>query len=284
MRIEDIVRRDEPRPWAEGDNIPWHEPGFSARMLALHLSQEHDWASRRETVIEEQVRWIHAELLGGRPGRILDLCCGPGLYTSRLACLGHDCTGIDYSPAAIAYAEKTCADEELDCRYVFGDVRSAEYGSGYDLAMMIYGELNVFRPADAGTVLAKVYGSLKDGGRILLEPHTFDAVRELGGEPRKWSSHDGDVFTDRPNLRLTESRWDPDDRTTTIRYYVIEADSGEVALHAQTFQAYDEDGYRSLLEEAGFGDVEFHPSLGLTAGETQPGLIALIARRPSEGR
>ncbi|EBO1314042.1 class I SAM-dependent methyltransferase, partial [Salmonella enterica] len=29
--------------------IPWDEPAFSQRMLENHLSQDHDWASRRLT-------------------------------------------------------------------------------------------------------------------------------------------------------------------------------------------------------------------------------------------
>lgn len=91
----DLVNRiPVPEPWQEGDNIPWNEPGFSKRMLDEHLSQEHDAASRRLSKIGEQVDWIHSELLGGHSTRVLDLCCGPGLYTSRLAALGHECVGI----------------------------------------------------------------------------------------------------------------------------------------------------------------------------------------------
>ena len=40
-----------------------------------------------------------------RGARVLDLGCGPGLYTTRLAKLGHTCVGIDFSPASIAYAK-----------------------------------------------------------------------------------------------------------------------------------------------------------------------------------
>src|SRR6266542_3437561 len=102
MRLADLaLRQCPPEPWREGDNIPWHEPAFSARMLAEHLSQAHDAASRRAATIDRQVAWIHEAVLRGRPTRILDLGCGPGLYTGRLARLGHTCVGIDYSPAAI---------------------------------------------------------------------------------------------------------------------------------------------------------------------------------------
>jgi len=37
--------------WHGAYKIPWDDPDFSRRMLAEHLSQEHDMASRR-------VEWI----------------------------------------------------------------------------------------------------------------------------------------------------------------------------------------------------------------------------------
>lgn len=38
---------------------------------------------------------------------MLDLGCGPGLYSHRLATLGHRVHGIDFGPASIAYAGPT---------------------------------------------------------------------------------------------------------------------------------------------------------------------------------
>ena len=102
MELDGILsRRLPPEPWSEGDNIPWSEPGFSRRMLREHLTQSHDLASRRREKIDAHVEWIHREVLAGSPARILDLACGPGLYASRLARLGHRCVGIDFSPASI---------------------------------------------------------------------------------------------------------------------------------------------------------------------------------------
>jgi 2-polyprenyl-3-methyl-5-hydroxy-6-metoxy-1,4-benzoquinol methylase len=75
-------------------------------MLAEHLTQAHDRASRRSTIIDQHTAWIHETLLQWQPATILDLGCGPGLYSNRLAALGHTCVGIDYSPASIAYAQK----------------------------------------------------------------------------------------------------------------------------------------------------------------------------------
>lgn len=87
--------------WNGTYRIPWDDPDFSRRMLAEHLSQDHDLASRRSEWIDKQVAWIHEHLLGATPSRILDLGCGPGFYSHRLATLGHDCRGIDFGPASI---------------------------------------------------------------------------------------------------------------------------------------------------------------------------------------
>jgi hypothetical protein len=57
VRLLDLIqRKTPPAPWAEGETIPWNEPGFSERMLREHLSQEHDAASRRREKVQQQVR------------------------------------------------------------------------------------------------------------------------------------------------------------------------------------------------------------------------------------
>ena len=280
MKLLDLVHRPvPPAPWDEGDNIPWNDPDFSERMLKEHLSQTHDAASRRIEKIEEQVEWIHHQVLLGRSTKILDLACGPGLYSSRLARRGHTCFGIDYSPASIAYAVNCADKEKLDCTYLHQDIRQAEYGAGFGLAMLIYGELNVFRPADATSILNKAQRALDSDGVLLLEPHTFAIVREIGEQPPTWYSAESGLFSDRPHLCLKESFWDPASDTATIRYFIVDASTGEVTRHAQSFQAYTEAKYRSLLTDCGFDDVEFFPSLIGVQDTTQNALMAIVARK-----
>lgn len=276
----DLVRRRAVvAPWEEGDNIPWHEPGFSERMLEEHLSQDHDRASRRSETIDAHVGWIHEHLLEGRTAKVLDLGCGPGLYTSRLAQRGHECTGIDYSPASIAYAVDRARSGNLRCRYLGEDLRRAEYGTGFGLVMLIFGELNVFRPTDARAILEKANRALAKDGLLLLEPHTFDVVRTIGEAGRHWYSGERGLFSDRPHLCLQEHSWDPASNTATIRYFIVDATSGEVSSHAQSFQAYSDGEYLSLLAGCGFDGVELIPSLAGAAGEPTDGLIAIVARK-----
>ena len=56
MNLRDIADRNpQPEPWVEGEKIPWNDPAFSERMLAEHLCQAHDAASRRKEKIEKHV-------------------------------------------------------------------------------------------------------------------------------------------------------------------------------------------------------------------------------------
>jgi len=74
MNLNDLFHRDpEPKPWEEGEKIPWNDPDFNRRMLKEHLSQKHDAASRRTRTIKKQVDWIHNFVLDGKPSIPKDL-------------------------------------------------------------------------------------------------------------------------------------------------------------------------------------------------------------------
>jgi SAM-dependent methyltransferase len=248
-------------------------------MLEEHLSQDHDRASRRTETIDAHVDWIHRHLLKGRAAKVLDLGCGPGLYTSRLAQRGHECVGIDYSPASIAYAADHARREKLPCYYLCEDVRRADYGTGFDLVTLIFGEFNVFRPPDARVILQKANSALAESGLLLLEPHSHSAIRRIGVQGSLWYSKERGVFSDRPYLCLEEHTWQSAGRTATVRYFIIDAKSGDVSKYAQSFQAYSKTEYRSLLLRCGFDDVEFFPSLTGTKLASQGDLIVVVARK-----
>jgi cyclopropane fatty-acyl-phospholipid synthase-like methyltransferase len=248
-------------------------------MLSEHLSQSHHLASRKLNRIDEHVAWIHEVILCREPSRILDLGCGPGLYASRLAALGHECVGIDFSPASIAYAVEAAQRDGLACTYVLDDIRHADYGCGYDLVCSIYGEFNAFRPSDARAILAKAFGALKDGGQVLLEPSSYGSTREVGLRPRAWHSvRSSGLFLDRPHLVLTESFWDDDAGVAMTRFLIVET-NGTVTMYAENLKAYSEAELAGLLTDAGFGHPDMFPSLKGEPDSEQEGMIALVARK-----
>jgi SAM-dependent methyltransferase len=53
--------------------------------------------------------------------RILDIGCGPGVFTQVCTELGHDVTGMDFSERMIATARSLAEDRGLACTFIYGD-------------------------------------------------------------------------------------------------------------------------------------------------------------------
>jgi SAM-dependent methyltransferase len=279
LSITDIIDRPlPPMPWEEGDNIPWDEPAFSERMLAEHLSQDHDLASRRSAAIDTHVVRL-LDSIAPPPGRVLDLACGPGLYLSRLADAGYSGVGIDFSPAAITYARTWAEVADHDLQYRLEDLRTADFGGGYGAALLLFGQFNVFRRDQARSILARIHAALEPGGVVVLEPQTREAVERSGRVSASWAGHATGLFATSPHLLLTEAFWDDAAATATRRFYVVDAATGSVARHALSAVAYTEEELTALLVEAGFAQVEHRPSL---SGErADDGLSVVAAVKPA---
>jgi len=280
MQLDDIIRRATPPvPWAEGGTVPWSDPDFSRRMLAEHFSQEHDMASRRTETIDAHVVWIHAELLAAQPSRVLDLGCGPGLYMERLASRGHTPTGVDYSPASVAHARKTAEREGLPVTVIEGDMRRTEFGGPYELAMLIAGELNVFRPEEAQGIVRRAAEALVPGGRFLIEVSTYESTQRGGHSRQRWYGMDSGLWSDDPHVVLEESFWDEQTETAIARWFIVDTESGGVERHTATYQAYTGDGYRELLSAAGLENVRELEAMG--EGTADHRLTVFVAERPA---
>ncbi len=249
---------DERNLWDGRYKIPWDDPDFSRRMLREHLSQEHDLASRKADTIEAQVEWIHRNIGRSSPGRLLDIGCGPGLYIERLAALGYDCVGLDFSPASIEYARSRLGEA---ARLIQGDVRRTDFGHGFDAAMMLFGEINVFSPEECRNLLDKAFQALKPGGTLLLEVHAFEAVRRAGEAPASWHrSGPGlqGLFSDEPHLCLMEKRWFSTEQTAQTVFHIIMA-GDRAESYRSTTRAWTNDEYIGLLSGAGFRQAAERP-------------------------
>jgi len=240
--------------WRGNYKIPWNDPDFSRRMLVEHLTQDHDLASRRAEWIDRQVAWIHNDLLGGQPANILDLGCGPGFYSHRLTVRGHRCCGIDFGPASIEYARRHNPDESR-CRFVPGDIRQIAFGGPYDLAMILYGELNVFSPAEALAILRKAHSALTATGRLIVEMQTPQAVQRTGrSEPSEQESESG-LFSDHPHHCRTESQWLNEQQVAIQTFHITETGAGRSQEFQNTTQAWPDRNLIELITNAGFGEA-----------------------------
>ncbi|WP_345881947.1 class I SAM-dependent methyltransferase [Shewanella algae] len=254
MNINKLISQHLPiRLLPNESKIPWNDADFSQRMLENHLSQEHDWASRKLAVIERQVDWLCSQLAPG--AKVLDLGCGPGFYTQLLAKRGFCCTGVDFSPASIAYAQQQAQAAGLDIDYQLLDVRSYRPTKKFDFIMMTFGELNVFSAADAKSLLKHCANWLMPNGKLLVEVHSFDEVKRQGQAEPSWQRHSQGLFLDAPHLLLTEHAWDEALQTSSTLFWVIE-ENGKVARFGSRMQAWQDEEYLQLLNECGFNKIQ----------------------------
>jgi len=258
-------------PWAGEHKIPWHDKDFSRRMLREHLDQSHDLASRNTGRIKEQAAWIrdHAPT----PCRILDLGCGPGLYAPHLARFAQRYLGLDFGPASIDHARRFADPGRIEFR--LADLTETDFGGPHDLALLLYGEMNVFPPEDCLDILTRARRSLDPGGMVMVEVHSEAAVRTLGSG-RSWQAAQSGLFSDRPSLCLVEGHWFENQRLAQQIFQVVDLETGGLTTYRSTTQSYSNEGYQDLLKQAGFVDPGVRT--GWPAGTSD--LFMLTARRP----
>jgi SAM-dependent methyltransferase len=253
--LSELVMRG---PVRLGTRLPWSDPEFSARMLAEHLDQRHDLASRRTAVIDAQAEWLAALVAPG--GRVLDLGCGPGAHLERLARHGHECVGLDMAPAAIAYARDRALEARSSCRYVQQDLRGALPPGAFALVICLFGELSTFAGNELRAVLRNVAGALTPGGRVVIELSTLAGVRRKAERALRWYTAAGGLFGDGPHAVLPEAAWFEAERATGERWWVLREGAERPAAFGSTTRAHDE-RLPGALADAGlrvedqFGDV-----------------------------
>jgi trans-aconitate methyltransferase len=127
------------------------------------LSKQH-WSAERYAATAHFVPAFGApvvELLAPQPGEcILDLGCGDGVLTEKLAAAGAAVVAVDAAPDMVAAAKA----KGLDARVVAG--QSLNFEREFD-AVFSNAALHWMRPQEA--VLAGVARALKPGGRFVAE-------------------------------------------------------------------------------------------------------------------
>ncbi len=115
MKVKNIVRiTEKPNLYEKGTSFMWTDSHISKQLLQIHLNPDIDLASRKKSTIEKTVKWILETKNSNEKLNILDLGCGPGLYTELFAKKGHNVTGIDISKNSIDYAIKSAKEKGLD--------------------------------------------------------------------------------------------------------------------------------------------------------------------------
>jgi ubiquinone/menaquinone biosynthesis C-methylase UbiE len=249
-------------------------------MLREHLDQSHGAASRVAAERGLQVEWLWKRLALRSGMRLLDLTCGPGLYAVALARRGVHVTGVDFSPASIAYARELAKTEGVAayCTFVEQDVRHFDYPpQHFDAALFLYGQLAVFPREEAQALLAKAANALRPGGRLAVELLDREKVDKRNSS--WWFTDDTGLWGDVPFLSLGERFWYEAEQLSCERYYTLHLESAELEEVILCDQTYAVAEMVQMMRAADFAAVEVFPAWGGLALYDAEEWVVYVARR-----
>lgn len=191
----------KPAVYEPGDAVMWTDPYIARQLLEIHLNPDIDAASRKPQSIEKTLEFIDKSCIN--PGmQILDMGCGPGIYTEKIAAKGHHVTGVDFSENSIDYARKTASLNKSNVEYICQNYLELDFLEKFDLILMIYTDLGVLVPDDREILLDKIFAALKPGGIFIFDVLNDKNLEEKFPEQQSWNVSEGGFWREQPYLEL----------------------------------------------------------------------------------
>lgn len=252
--------QQRPQPFARYTAADlWTDPHIAAQMLTFHLDPSNDRASRSFAFMDRSVAWLQQRFSIGAGTRIGDFGCGPGLYAQRLAALGADVTGIDFSGHSLGYARKTAVSLNLDIDYIQANYLNLTVDKQFDLILLISNDYCALSPAQRQQLLGVFKHHLAADGAIVLDADTLVAF-EQKQETRSYThAPTGGFWAAEPYFSFHNAFKYPAARVTLDKFNIITSTRHlEIYNWMQHFERAmlaQELAESGLVVEAWYGDV-----------------------------
>lgn len=193
------------------------------------------------------------QLLDLKPGmEILDLACGHGRITNRLAERGCLMTGLDATDLFLQQARLDADERGVEVEYIKGDMRSLPWTEYSDCVVNWFTAYGYFDDVDNRQVLLEAFRALKPGGKLLLELQNRDRVLR-NFQPAFVTERDGNYMIDLNRYSVLTGR------TENERIIVRDGKTRRFQYFIRLF-TYPE--LRDWLLQAGFNQVEGYGHTG----------------------
>ena len=185
-------------------------------------------------------------------GLVLDLGCGTGNMTMRLARAGYDMIGVDLSEEMLQIAQEKKEEEGFDILYLQQDMCEFELYGTVGAVICVCDSLNyLLEPEEARCVFRLVNNYLDPGGIFLFDFNTVHKYEELGEDTIAENRAEGSFIWE--NYYDEAQRINEYDLTLFIR-------EGEEGLFRRYEETHYQRGYtleeiKTLLKEAGLDFV-----------------------------
>ena len=249
----------KPALYEEGNAVMWTDEYISHQLLDVHLSEHTDLGSRKPETINRTIDWILANI-GTEKLNILDLGCGPGLYTEKLAAKGHHVTGVDFSANSIEYAKSSAAEKNLNVEYFCQDYTKLDLPENkYDLVLLIYTDICPLLPLQREDLLQGVKKVLKSGGKFILD-YSNDNNLQDKISPRNWDVAEKGFWKNEPYLALSDSFLFEKEKIVLYQHIVID-EQNEMDIYRFWHHYFSASDMENILGMHQFDDIAFHDKI-----------------------
>lgn len=264
----------KPELYTPSTNKFWDDDHISKGMLEAHLNPDLEAASRKHEFLDKSVNWISKIAPSSQYKLLLDLGCGPGLYTERFKNAGYSVTGMDFSKRSIEYAKEQTLINKSNIEYHYQNYLTINYIEQFDVITLIYCDYAALSFMDRLTLLKKVYQALKPGGKFIFDVFT-PVMRKA--ESHLWQYSDKGGFLSEKSHICLESvyQYDDEDKTELRQYIVITEDA--VNCYNIWDHFFTRDALLPEIQAIGFSTFEFYGDIAgkefSQTGETICGVI-----------
>lgn len=178
---------------------------------------------------------------------ILDLACGHGRLSNRLAGHGYQVTGLDAQPTFLERAHED-AHAHHTPTYLLGDMRELPWTDHFDAVLSWFTSFGYFHDDDNRRVLAEIARALVPGGRLLMDLNNYPGV--LRTYQQSVTVESGD------DLLIDQHEFDPTTNRNTVRRTLLQDGSRRTFRFSVRMFTFPE--IRDWLNDAGFTRVEAH--------------------------
>lgn len=268
MDLHRIIKLTEkPELYEASTATMWTDEHISEQLLAVHLDENIDLASRKKTTIDSTIKWI-LKNVKGQSLNILDLGCGPGLYAEALANNGHKVTGIDFSECSINYAKSEAEKKNLEINYSNMNYLDLKLENKFDLVLLIYTDFGVLVPEDRDKLLSNIYNALKPGGTLIFDVLSDQDI-DKKVSPKSWEITEQGFWKNGTYLALSDSYLFPDNKVILFQHVIIDGFVNNIYRFWTHF--FNEEDLLNILGKFHFKNTKFFknvlPSSGLWDGE-----------------
>ncbi len=257
MDFNELIKAStKPTLYEPGDALMWADRYISKQLLKIHMDPNIDAASRKPESIKKTLEFIY-DLCEKSGMNILDLGCGPGIYTQDIAAKGHYVTGMDFSENSIAYAKNQANRNKLRIEYVCKNYLMLDYLEKFDLIMMIYTDFGVLIPDDRKRLLQNVFHALKPGGIFIFDVLNDKNLDVKFPEQQSWDVSNGGFWRESPYLELVNGfRYNKEN--VYLKQHSIIDQSGSCTKYRFWIHYFNSGTLIPMLSDHGFENIELY--------------------------